>query len=95
MDVDAVCATLDAIRKAQCDGKARYVYLEEAERALALLVSRYPDSTMHAYYCVFCNNYHVGRIPTVKTQASIRRNLTLEKLLLYDYIGRNEGDKSP
>ncbi len=33
MNVDAVCATLDAIRKAQCDGKAGYVYLEEAQRA--------------------------------------------------------------
>jgi hypothetical protein len=98
MNVDQVCLILDRIRTTMCHGKRRYKTLDKALDRAAFLTGKSDD--YHAkhkngrqavsYYCVFCNSFHAGYQGNMKTQKSLARWLTLENLLVYDFMDREE-----
>lgn len=58
-------ASKRAIRRKSCDGKVRYVSVEEAEQARKKSYSGSRKNgvfcgLLNIYFCEFCNGYHQG-----------------------------------
>ena len=74
---------LDSIRHNSCCGKLAYKSEQAAQEAIVRLRERYGDDgqALHAYYCVFCNDFHLGRRP----KPSALQALGLAELLSYGF----------
>lgn len=76
---------LEQIRHRSCCEKMRYGSLEKASEIAAHMETwiAKTQEAMHAYYCVFCNEFHVGH-----SSGESRTQLILsdiEALLLFDF----------
>lgn len=85
---DRINHRLDLIRHHQCVGKIKYKDPDTAIREVFRITKgdkgdEWLDvDNLNAYYCVFCNNYHLGNI--VKNDGH-RDEVTIENLLYYDF----------
>lgn len=48
------------LRRQSCDGKMKYESLERATKAIR---KQKTHSTLRAYKCHWCNQYHIGHLP--------------------------------
>lgn len=81
---DKLHGSIEHVRIASCVSKVRsYANLQECEAAISHLHRKFGDGEdgLHGYYCVFCNNFHIGRPPT----ASTMELLQVEYLIGFDF----------
>lgn len=90
---DKLHGAIEMVRQASCLSKIRsYGSLLDCEEAIVELYWRLPDhgEGLHGYYCVFCNNFHIGRPPA----ASTIELLQVEHLISFDFSRCDRSSKT-
>lgn len=82
-DFDKYHQAIDEIRQRSCLVKQCYPDMLAAEFAITELMAKFGDrgGLLNGYYCVFCNNFHIGR----KMKGSAEKLLSLDNLLGFDF----------
>ncbi len=83
--------TLHSVRHAMCCGKVKYSWRGPGEEFIARSNKKY-QVEKQAYYCPFCNHYHVGGKPKAKTVSAISN---IKRMLIFDYGEACECAKQP
>lgn len=79
---DGLDLTLLHFRHRSCCQKQRYASLDAANEGIAEVVAKFGSQKepLHAYYCIFCNDFHTGRDYIRKSWQD-----DLERLLRFDF----------
>lgn len=77
--------TLEWVRHRSCCVKVRHATMQAADRQAMLLQKAdvVDGEPLGAYYCVFCNDFHIGH--STGQSATRKILLDIERLLLFDF----------